>query len=325
MPGPQAMNAHSLEPLTVFEPWPAHLKEVWGREPVVARHNLHRSPLLSMEALAALIDAYPRSHYSLIQMGAQGEEARRFWREGDIAGMRGADVIDWIAAGRMWLNLRRVDEVDGRYGALLRAAYDEIVRNAPGEAMDNVSMGILISSPGAQVYYHCDLPGQALWQVAGKKKILIYPNTPPFLRPQSLEDIAVFGVEVDLPYEPWFDGFARSFDLEPGDMAHWPLNAPHRVLNHDVLNVSITSEHWSRSIARRHHVNMANGLLRHRYGWTPKSRTISGARYYAKAALQKLNHKSAWLAKQRAGKRPIEFKLDPATRGGVLAVDTAAS
>lgn len=319
------MNAHSLSPLTAFEPWPAHLKEVWGREAVVTRHTLHRSPLMSMAALAELIDAYPRSHYSLIQMGAQGEQERRFWREGDIAGMRGADVIEWIAAGRMWLNMRRVDEVDARYGGLLRAAYDEIAANAAGEAMDNVSMGILISSPGAQVYYHCDLPGQALWQVHGKKKILIYPNTEPFLKAQSLEDIAVLGVEVDLPYEPWFDDFARSFDLEAGDMAHWPLNAPHRVENYDMLNVSITSEHWSRSIARKHHINMGNGLLRHRYGWTATSRKISGPSYFAKAALQKLSHKSKWLAKQRAGKRPIEFTLDPAVRGGVKPTGAAAS
>jgi len=319
------MNALSLSPLTVFEPWPAHLKEVWGTQPVVTRHTLHRSPLMTMDALAALIDAYPRSHYSLIQMGAQGEAQRRLWREGDIAGMKGADVIEWIAAGRMWLNMRRVDEVDGRYGELLRAAYDEMARNVPSEAMTNVSMGILISSPGAQVYYHCDLPGQALWQVHGKKKILIYPNTEPFLLPRSLEEIAVFGVEVDLPYEAWFDNFALSFDLEAGDMAHWPLNAPHRVENYDVLNVSITSEHWSRTIARKHHVNMANGLLRHRHGWTPRSRKIGGPGYFAKAALQKLAHRSAWLAKQRAGKRPIEFTLDPGSRGGVLPVDTATS
>ena len=60
MPGPQAMNAHSLSPLTVFEPWPAHVKTVWGRQPTVVRHNLHRSPLMSMSALGELIDAYPR-------------------------------------------------------------------------------------------------------------------------------------------------------------------------------------------------------------------------------------------------------------------------
>jgi len=322
MPGSQAMNAHNMFPLTVFEPWPAHIREVWGRQPTVVRHTLHRSPLLSMAALADLIDSYPRSHYSLINMGARGE--RRFWKEGDIAGMKGADVIDWIASGRMWLNLRRVDEVDGRYGDLLRAAYDEIAANAPGEAMTNISMGLLISSPGAQVYYHCDLPGQALWQVHGRKRILIYPNTAPFLEPWMLEDIAVLGVEVDMPYHEWFDAYAQGFDLEPGDMAHWPLNAPHRVENYDVLNVSITSEHWSRSIARAHHINMGNGLLRHRYGWTAKSRKISGPSYVAKAALQKYAHKG-WLAKQRAGKRPIEFKLDPAVRGGVTLVEPAAS
>lgn len=300
----------------VFAAWPAHQAAVWGKEPVRTGHRLHQSPLLSLGALAELIDAYPRQHYSLIHMGARGE--RRFWREGDLGRMKGADVIEWIAEGRMWLNLRRVDEVDARYGELLRAAYDAIAARAPGPAMFNTSMGILISSPGAQVYYHCDLPGQALWQIHGQKRIRIYPPRAPFLTPDMLEDVALFGVEVDIPFEDWFDDFAVTLDLGPGEMAHWPLNAPHRVENGDMLNVSITSEHWSDEITRRHRVNVANGLLRHRFGWTPRSRAISGPSYWAKAAMQAALRRSSWVAKQRAGRRPVDFRLDPAHRGGVV-------
>lgn len=310
------MTTATLAADGVFETWPAHLAEVWGHAPVKLRHRLHLSPLLSMAALADLIDAYPRRHYSLIHMGARHE--RRFWREGDLGGLKGADVIDWIAGGRMWLNLRRVEEIDGRYGDLLRAAYDAIAAGAPGEAMFNTSMGILISSPEAQVYYHADLPGQALWQIHGAKRIHIYPDRAPFLTPQTLEDIALFGVEVDMPYEDWFDAYATTIDLEPGDMAHWPLNAPHRVENLGVLNVSLTSEHWSRKIARGHRVNVANGLLRHRFGLAPRGRTISGPSYWAKAALQAALRRSSWVERQRAARRPVDFRLDPARRGRVL-------
>jgi hypothetical protein len=317
------MSVHSSFDDGVFTAWPAHQAAVWGSEPVKTGHRLHESPLLALGALAELIDAYPRQHYSLIHMGARGE--RRFWREGDLGGLKGKDVIEWIANGRMWLNLRRVDEVDSRYAELLHLAYDAIAANAPGPAMTNTSMGILISSPNAQVYYHCDLPGQALWQIHGRKRILIYPNREPFLQPRSLEDIALFGVEVDLPYETWFDDFAQTFELEPGDMAHWPLNAPHRVENGDMLNVSITSEHWSDEITRLHRVNVANGLLRHRLGWTPRSRAISGPGYWAKAALQSALRRSSWVAKQRAGRRAVDFKLDPDRRGGVLDIAQVAS
>ena len=317
------MNTQTTIDDHIFAGWPAHQAAVWGREPVKTRHTLHESPLLSFAALADLIDAYPRQHYSLIHMGARGE--RRFWREGDLGGMKGKDVIEWIANGRMWLNLRRVDEVDSRYADLLHLAYDAIAANAPGPKMFNTSMGILISSPNAQVYYHCDLPGQALWQIHGRKRIFIYPNREPFLMPTSLEDIALFGVEVDLPYQDWFEQFAQTFELEPGDMAHWPLNAPHRVENFDMLNVSITSEHWSDEITRRHRVNVANGLLRHRLGWTPRSRAIAGPTYWAKAAMQSALRRSSWVAKQRAGRRAVDFKLDPAQRGGVLDITPATS
>ncbi len=300
----------------IFIDWQQAHTDEWGRTPVKARHALHRSPLFTLDALAELIDAYPRQFYSLIHMGAQG--GRRFWREGELGGLKGRDVIEWIAQGRMWLNLRNVAKVDQRYGDLLDAMYAEIGMRAPGEAMFNTSMGILISSPRAQVYYHCDLPGQALWQIHGRKRILIYPSETPFLSPENLEDIALFGIEEDVPYDAAFDAHARVLELEPGDMAHWPLNAPHRVENHDMLNVSLTSEHWSDEIERRHKVNLANGLLRHRFGIKARSRALSGPAYQAKVALQGVMRRMKWVEQKRAARRPIEFKLDASRRGGVI-------
>ncbi len=301
---------------SIFIDWEQAHAEQWSRAPVKARHTLHESPLFSLAAIADLIDAYPREHYSLIHMGAQG--GRRFWREGELGGLQGRDVIDWIAQGRMWLNLRNVKAVDRRYADLLDEMYDEIAMRAPGAPMFNTSMGILISSPNAQVYYHCDLPGQALWQIHGRKRILIYPAEKPFLAPENLEDIALFGIEEDVPYEAAFDAHATVLELGPGEMAHWPLNAPHRVENHDVLNVSITSEHWSDDIVRRHKVNLANGLLRHRFGLAPKSRALSGPGYQAKVLLQGLMRRMKWVEQKRSARRPIEFKLDAANRGEVV-------
>ena len=304
-----------MENQQVFTGWRSEFTAAWGQQPLKVGHSLHTSPLFTMDAIADLIDAYPREHYSLIHMGAQG--GRRFWKEGDLGGLKGRDVISWIAEGRMWLNMRNVKLVDRRYADLLDGAYEEIERLAPGEPMFNTSMGILVSSPKAQVYYHCDLPGQALWQIHGRKRILVYPAAAPFLSPENLEDIALFGIEEDIPYSETYDAHAQVLELAPGDMAHWPLNAPHRVENHDVLNVSVTTEHWSDDIMRRHKINMANGFLRHRLGITPKSRATSGLVYQSKALMQGLLRRTPWLEKKRAERRPIEFRLDPATRGAV--------
>jgi hypothetical protein len=309
-------------PGNIFTDWTAQDRELWGHVPQTMGHTLHTNPLFTREALAELISSYPRANYSLIHMGAQG--SRRFWREGDIGGLSGAQVIDWIAAGRLWINLREVNKVDARYASLLDQAYDEIARNTRTRETFNRNMGILISSPGAQVYYHADLFGQALWQVAGKKRVYVYPNHDPFLPLDQLEDIAAFGVEVDLQFKDYFEPFARCLTLEPGQMAHWPLNGPHRVENLDMLNVSVTTEHMTPWILRRHRSLLANALLRHRYGVRFRGLPVAGPGYWARTVAQAVLRRGAWLAERRAAKRPIEFSLDPATPGAVLDRDAPA-
>lgn len=299
----------------VFAPWSDDDRALWGRVPQSLRHSLNRHLLFSRAALADLISRYPRARYSLIHMGAQGE--RRFWKEGDIGGLSGDKVIEWIEHGRLWINLREVNLVDPRYAELLEQAYVEIEAKSGAPGTFNRNMGILISSPRAQVYYHCDLFGQALWQIEGRKRVYVYPNHPPFLTQPQLEDIAVFGVEVDLEYRPAFEAYARCLELGPGDMAHWPLNGPHRVENLDMLNVSVTTEHMTPWIMRRQRSLMANGLLRHRFGVALTGLETSGPVYWAKTVAQAVLRRSKWLESRRAAKRAVEFKLDPAGPGRV--------
>jgi len=317
------MTASRLGNEPIFTNWNERHAALFGNQPIRLAHELHRSPLFSREQLARLVEVYPRQHYSLVHMGAKGE--RRFWREGDIQGLRGEEVIAAIEAGRMWLNLRRLKDVDARYGDVVEAIFAEWSRRLPGFASRNHSAGILISSPKAQVYYHADLPGQALWQIIGSKRVYIYPPTKPFLAPEHLEGIALYGVEVDMPYEDWYDEHATVLELEPGRMLHWPLNAPHRVENHDCLNVSMTLEYWSDEIRRAHVVNMGNAILRNRFGVTPKSRAISGPSFYAKAVLQRALRDTRWVKKERGARRLVDFRLDRNRLGSILDIEAASS
>jgi hypothetical protein len=50
----------------VFTNWDATHSALWGHQPIKLSHELHKLPLFSREALAALIQRYPRQHYSLI-------------------------------------------------------------------------------------------------------------------------------------------------------------------------------------------------------------------------------------------------------------------
>ena len=307
----------------VFCKWSDVTRAAWGIEPLRLEHRLHDDPLFSLSALGDLIDHYPRQHYALVEVGATGSD-RRLWREGDIGNLSGVQVIEAIRQGKMWLNLRNVGKLFDDYRHLLQEIFAEIGAEISGYDTYDQTSGILISSPKAQVYYHMDLPGQALWQLHGRKRVYVYPAQAPFLTEQQLERIALYEVEVDVPYESWYDDHAQVFDVGPGEMLHWPLNAPHRVENFDSLNVSMTMEYWSEPIRRSNMINVANGLLRNKIRYTPRSRALSGPSFVAKAALQAGVRRSGLLKKVRKAKRPIAFRLDDAHLGQVVDVAHAA-
>lgn len=307
----------------IFNDWPAAAVAGWAQRPMCLEHRLHNEPLFSLDALGDLIDGYPREHYALVEMGPQGSD-RRLWREGDIGGLSGDKVIEAIAKGRMWLNLRNVSRVDQRYGEVLANIFEEVQTHVPGYETYNQTSGILISSPNAQVYYHMDLPGQSLWQLHGRKRVYVYPADEPYLGQKQLEHIALYGVEVDIPYEASFDEAADVFEIGPGEMVHWPLNAPHRVENLNSLNVSMTTEYWTENIRRRQMVTMANGILQDKFGLTPVSRNTSGPGFWAKAALQAAVRRSGWMKKERNKRRAVTFQLDRDHLGQVVDIQEAA-
>ena len=228
-----------METNKIFSKWDQTHSELWAHQPIRLEHEMHKSPAFSMEDLAKLIEGYPREHYSLVQTGARG--SKKLWREGDIGNLSGREVIEAISRGGLWLNMRNVAAVDPRYGRLVDRMFEEIVAKVPDfEIPKGHQESILISAPDAQVYYHADMPGQSLVQIAGRKRVYVYPNSAPFITAEHLEDIALFNVEVDLPYKDWYDEHAKVLDICPGQMLGWQMNAPHRVENLDTFSVSMT-------------------------------------------------------------------------------------
>ncbi|MDB5819409.1 MAG: hypothetical protein JWQ11_3049 [Rhizobacter sp.] len=318
----------------VFLDWQDNTRLQWGRQALCLSHRWHEDALFSMESLAALIERHPMSSYSLMSTGPaigtstgravhrdavdaelyrpglRAAEAKRGWREGTIGNLSGAETIAAIGRGGMWLNLRDVQDHDPRYAALIESAHAELARRIPGFEPKALRMGILVSSPDARVHFHADLPGQALWQIAGRKRVYLYPPRAPFLPPEVLEHIAMTAVEVGIPYEAPFDEHATVFDLEPGQMLHWPLNSPHRVDNLGVLNISVTTEYWTPEIRRSQMVTLANGLMRRHLGVRSPGRALNGPSFWAKAALQAGWRRSPWAKRERRLQRPITFRLD---------------
>lgn len=296
----------------VFSEWQPEHRKLWGTVAVVLRHRLADHPLFTEAALARLIETYPRQHYQLMQ---PARTANGVSRDGDLDGVSGEAALAAIAKGRMWINMRDVAKVDSRYAALMKQIFAEIRDGIPGFRTLSETIGILVSSPKSQTHYHADLPGQSLFQIRGRKRLYLYQPVEPFLSRQQIERITISRKEF-ITYEPWFDDHAQVFELEPGDMIHWPLNAPHRVDNHDCLNVSMTMEFFTPEIRRRHIVNRANGIMRI-LNLEPKSAAITGPNFYAKAALQRVLRDTPLVKKrdEMTNRRP-SFRPDPTAPNG---------
>jgi len=284
--------------------WTPQATRDWGKAPIRLQHRLAETGLFTDESLAEIVDRYPVDSYSLISMGAFGRE--RKWRIGRVEGLRGAELIDIIRTNQLWLNLRGIQDVDPRFAKLFDAFIKELGEDVPGLAPWGAKMGVLISGPNTRVDYHADLPGQSLWQVRGEKSVYLYPTAAPFISAEQLQDIAYDGVE-KIAYDPAFDKQAAVVELKPGEMLHWPLNAPHRVDNGSMMNVSVTTEYLTQEIKRLNQMNLANAILRRRLGLKISGRPTSGMGYKARAALQAGFSRAGLLKKARV--QPYSFSL----------------
>ena len=299
----------------IFTDWPENAAQDFGRRPLLLRHGVSDSELFTDEALVKLIEATPREHYHVNTMPRDAHDPR-LWREGDMSGLSGAEILAAVARGELWVHLRRAHETLPGYGELLDAAFQELSRRVPGLRTFQRSLSVLVSSPNMNVAYHADVPGQSLWQVRGKKRVWIYPAEAPFLPAKAIENIVLRrAADTDLTFDPAFDASAKSFVLSPGDMATWPRNCPHRVVNEDCVNVSFTTEHWTSDLRAGYAVDYANGLLRPWMGGRDLSRGTRGLVFGAKFALAG-GHKLLRRIKPKATPHRIDFHVAPGAERG---------
>lgn len=304
----------------ILTDWKPRHAEMYGEHILHLQHRLHQSPLFQDDALADLIDGLPREFYHVNTMNPDIHEPGT-WRDGEIAGTSGADVLEAVRKGSIWVLIQRVGEIHPEYRRMIDQIFEEFEGRVPGLKTFKKKMSILISSPNIQVYYHCDIPGQSLWQIRGSKKVYVYPNRAPFLRPEAMEKIVLNEAdEQDTPYEPWFDDYAKIIDLEPGYMATWPINAPHRVVNNDCVNVSFTTEHWTTPLRNRYANLYANGILRRNLGLTNPGIAESGPALWAKMAVAGV-HRYSGLRKKNKMSFKVDFRVDPSAPNGIRDID----
>ena len=306
---------------TVLTDWDADKAKLWGKAPIVARHNVHEREMFTDAGLARLLDTYPREKLGIYTMGRSNADDRVF-RRGKADDMPGADLLQAVANGRLWLNLRACNERVAEFGALSDELFGSLEAVNPGLRTFKRDVGVLISSPNAQVFYHLDIPMVALWQVRGVKRFHVYPVGEPFARDEQIESIILKETEEEISYQPIFDRDAQVIDLEPGMMATWPQNAPHRIENHNVLNVSLSCEFQTMDSVLKANAMYANGVLRRRWGHNPSIARDTGLRRYAKAGLARAM-KAFMAGKGYERQTPVTFVVDPNVQGSVRDIAAA--
>jgi hypothetical protein len=300
----------------IMADWKPQHVALFGEHILHLKHRLAQSPLFSDDALARLIEKTPAEHCYVNSMDRRAHNPRSR-REGAILDLSGADVLEAVKRGNIWINIHKLGQTDPAYAEMLRDIFAEFEDRVPGLKTYRQSMTLLISSPNVQVYYHCDVPGQMLWQMRGVKSVFVYPNKEPFLNQAAMERIVLGEAhETGMPYEEWFEDYAEVVELGEGEMLYWPLNCPHRVVNHDCLNVSMTTEHWTDPLRNVYAVNYANGILRRSFGAARLSQATSGPSFWGKAALAAFAKKTG-LQRLHHRKRLIDFAVDPAAPDSV--------
>jgi hypothetical protein len=282
----------------------------FGSEQVTLKHNMADSGLFTDEALADLIDRYPREYYMLTTMSKTGE--KKIWRNGDKAKMPGKDVLESLKTGQVWLALRRFDIVAPEYQKIIDESMDQLEATNPGLKATKRDSSLLISSPNARVFYHADIPMICLWHLRGRKKVWLYDaDNKNHLPDTRMEGIILRETEEEILYKEEWDKDAEPVILEPGNAVSWALNTPHRVDNLEGLNVSITTEFFTPEAKRKYGVYFTNGYLRRKFNYQPKSTRTDGLSAYLKCAVALAIKKSGLVRAEQQREMKCSFELNP--------------
>lgn len=302
--------------------WTSELSRDFGRVPVLADHNLHERAMFSDAGIADLLDRYPRHMFNLYTMNNDPSNEGRLFRRGSAGDLTGAEILQAINRGRLWLNLRAVNDHLPEYEALCMEMFAELDEKVPGLKTLKRDCGFLISSPKARVFYHLDVPCVTLWQLRGTKTFHVYPKGEPFARDEQIEAIVLRETEEEIDYDPAFEANRTTYELTPGKMANWPQTAPHRIDNGDSVNISLSCEFQSVPSLVYANALFTNGILRRKLGMSPSIDKDWAAALYTKAAIARL---LKLVAKRRRIEEiaPTSFMVDLAEESGIRELTAA--
>jgi len=281
-------------------------------QPRVFDHSVHEYGFATDDALAALLDRYPEELFD-INAYSFDDDGQVSLETGSRGRADGATILSEIKAGRLWVNLRDVQDAEPDIWNPIHEAFQANMADL-GIKPIKATGQLILSSPGTKVPFHFDAAGVMLFHLRGRKRLFVYPNDEAHLPQQSMEAVVMRTTTEELPYSRAYDANAEVFDMEPGQALTWPLYAPHRVENLDAFNVSMSLDFqtWGSRITRGAH--FANGVMRRQWGMRPAA--MGKTPMAARAALWacSLAMKKANLAENRIKDLERSFELGAGKR-----------
>jgi hypothetical protein len=287
----------------------------FGIVPQVNRHTIHQLPWFDDPHLVELIDKHPRSKMRVFTSGTDPEKRHQDWQAIDTEGASAEDILNAVRVGKLWVNLQRIDTVDSRFGQLGKELYGEIERRSSHYKPVWVNHAFLfISSPNAMVYLHADYQPNMLWHIRGSKRIWIYPAYDSRIATLKRIEEICSGGEDDLVFKPEFDGIGQVFTIGPGDTVSWPARSPHRVVNGNDLNVSLSTFHETSDDFLRVTDHCADYFFRSVF---PPIAGVNGPARPVKRLAYKAARRAGWVKSRPVKEFYAKFRIDPNAPGGI--------
>ena len=176
-----------------FDTTSSQLISDWGNGPAARvrteihrfNHRLRETGLFEDDALARLLDSYPRSELTVCTMRPNPPAEER-WIAGVADTLSGAELVEAVKKGHLWISPRHVLSKDPVYSALFRRLMAEFAQTT-GTTLTNADGAILLSSPNMGIFFHVDPAETMLWHIRGHKQIRVYPPREDYVSEAALE------------------------------------------------------------------------------------------------------------------------------------------
>ena len=286
--------------------------------PAVFPHALNDKGFATDEALAALLDRYPADLLD-INLYDYDDEGQFSLRTGVRGRLSGAELLEAIQAGRLWVNMRDIDTGWPELWEAASADFHAIQDQLPGLKAVKRAGQLILSSPKARVPYHFDAAGVVLFHMRGRKRLFVYPGDEAHLPEKHMELVVAKQTTEEVPYRLAFEDDARIIDLEAGQALTWPLYAPHRVENLDRFCVSLSMDFQTWPTRLRNGTLYTNAVLRSR-GRVPRPSDAMGPVGLALGWLASLALKKLGVMPNRIATIARDFEPEAGATDGVRAL-----